>query len=118
MLTLILLFIGNAAAEPGSRVSEVHTQPSHTFILTEDGSLWGWGDNHDGKLGDGTTTTRPIPVKSSIENVTALYPQSSGHTFALTGNDTLWAWEHNWDGRTGAGRDAAEFPEPVMIMTT
>jgi len=117
MFLFIILFFSSAAAEPSSRVSELYSLPSHTFITTEDGSLWGWGDNRDGKLGDGTTMNRPIPIKSSLENVSALYPQSSGHTFALTDDGRLWAWERNWDGRIGAGRDANEFPEPVLILS-
>ena len=106
----------NAYGEPDTRVVQVYPQLSHTFILTEDGSLWACGDNRDGKLGDGTNTNRTVPVKIVLDNVTALYPQSSGHTFALKDDGTLWAWERNWDGRIGTGREALSHPEPVRIL--
>jgi len=36
-----------------------------TLVLLLDGSLWSWGDNWAGQLGDGTTLTRPFPVRIS-----------------------------------------------------
>jgi alpha-tubulin suppressor-like RCC1 family protein len=104
-----------AAAETDSRIAAVYPLPSHTFILTEGGSLWAWGNNQYGKLGDGTTVSRSIPILL-LENVSDLYPQSSGHTFALKDDGSLWAWERNWDGRIGAGSSEAEHPAPIRIL--
>ena len=114
--TLVLLFNNTAAAEADSRVAEVYPQSAHTFILTENGSLWAWGDNRNGKLGDGTTTNRAIPIQLVLDNVASLYPQSSGHTFALKTDGTLWAWERNWDGRIGAGPGEPSYSEPAKIL--
>ncbi len=115
--TLGLLFsAAPAEAEPGDRIVEVYPLSSHTFALTETGSVWAWGDNQHGKLGDGTTTSRAIPIQPLLENVKELHPQSSGHTFALKNDGTLWAWERNWDGRLGTGQEDNHYPTPVQIL--
>jgi len=113
---IIFAFAAEINAEAESRVVEVYPKPDHTFVLTENGSLWAWGNNRYGKLGDGTTTNRSLPVQPIIENVAEIYPQSSGHTFALKEDGSLWGWERNWDGRLGAGTDESAYPTPVQIL--
>jgi alpha-tubulin suppressor-like RCC1 family protein len=38
----------------------------HTIALQEDGSLWAWGRNHNGQLGDGTLIDKPLPTQIAI----------------------------------------------------
>ncbi len=104
------------SAQADSTVIAVYPQPTHTFVLTADGSLWAWGDNSYGRLGDGTTTNRNVPIQLVLEDVAELYPQSAGHTFALKNDGTLWAWERNHDGRLGAGSESQSYTVPVKIL--
>ena len=113
---IIFAFATEINAETTSRVAEVYPKPDHTFVLTENGSLWAWGNNQYGKLGDGTTTNRYLPVQPILKNVAELYPQSSGHTFALKEDGSLWGWERNWNGRLGAGNDESAYPTPIQIL--
>jgi len=40
----------------------------HSLALKSNGTLWAWGDNGYGQLGDGTTTNRTSPVQIGTEN--------------------------------------------------
>jgi alpha-tubulin suppressor-like RCC1 family protein len=44
-------------------VSDVSCGNSHCLAQAQDGTVWAWGDNDGGQLGDGTTTGRTVPVK-------------------------------------------------------
>ena len=75
----------------------------HTVALLSDGTVYAWGRNDRGQLGDGTTTDRHIPVRvSGLTNVTAI---SAGyeHTVALKSDGTVWAWGLNFYGQLGDG---------------
>jgi alpha-tubulin suppressor-like RCC1 family protein len=74
-----------------------------TFAIQTDGSLWSWGSNEEGQLGDGTTNSRDTPVKI-LENVTSVmhYDNSKyGSVFAIKTDGSLWAWGANTGGRLG-----------------
>lgn len=72
------------------------------YVVKTDGSLWAWGKNSYGELGDGTTQERTTPVKimdgvRSVRYVqgrgpgTAPYP-GYGHVFVFKEDDSLWGW--------------------------
>jgi alpha-tubulin suppressor-like RCC1 family protein len=77
---------------------------SHTVALKSDGTLWAWGYNHSGQLGDGTITHRLTPTQEST-GATNWSDISSGndHTVALKSDGTLWAWGDNSRGELGDG---------------
>lgn len=74
----------------------------HTVALKEDGSIWAWGDNEDGQLGDGRVIATNKPVQAiDIEEVVAI---ASGNCFtvALKQDGTVWGWGSNFAGQLGA----------------
>ena len=60
------------------------------MAIQADGSLWGWGSNSSGQLGDGTTENRHTPIWI-MDNVIAVYA-GSAHTFAIRSDNSLWGW--------------------------
>jgi alpha-tubulin suppressor-like RCC1 family protein len=75
----------------------------HSLALKSDGSVWAWGFNSNGRLGDNTTTERTSPVLiSGITNVIAI-AAGINHSLALKSDGTVWSWGLNGDGALGQG---------------
>lgn|GEM_PF-2344818 len=83
-------------------VASVSVGSSHTMAIRSDGSLWGWGDNTSGQIGDRTVAQRISPVHV-MDNVAAVQAAISS-TFAITTDGGLYAWGGNYHGELGTGR--------------
>jgi alpha-tubulin suppressor-like RCC1 family protein/PKD repeat protein len=76
---------------------------TNTFALKTDGTLWGWGDNSLGQLGDGSYTNKNIPKKIGNANDWNIVSVGTKFTIALKTDGTLWAWGSNYYGQLGDG---------------
>ncbi|MGJ8591030.1 MAG: T9SS type A sorting domain-containing protein [Aquaticitalea sp.] len=74
-----------------------------TLAIKLDGTLWGWGANSAGQLGDGTEEQRSIPIKIGIDTNWNTIVVGYQHTVALKTDGTLWAWGANIFGQLGDG---------------
>jgi alpha-tubulin suppressor-like RCC1 family protein len=75
----------------------------HSIALKSDGTVWTWGRNSEGQLGDGTNNNSNVPLQvSNISNVIAI---SGGeyHTLVIKDDGTVWAWGKNTNGQLGNG---------------
>jgi alpha-tubulin suppressor-like RCC1 family protein len=75
----------------------------HTVALKSDGSLWSWGWNDSGQLGQGDTIDRGSPTQVGADTDWVAVACGYEHTVALKSNGTLWAWGFNWEGQLGLG---------------
>jgi len=75
----------------------------YSLAVLSDGSLWGWGYNSHGQLGDGTLEKHLSP--SRVDTGTAWADVSAGyrHTLAIKSDGSLWSWGYNKDGQLGIG---------------
>lgn len=71
--------------------------------LRSDESLWCWGDNSDGQLGQGDTTDRRAPVQVAAGTRWAQVRMGPLHTCAVTANRELFCWGLNDFGQLGTG---------------
>jgi len=74
---------------------------SHTVAIKTDGSLWAWGRNNLGQLGDGTTINRNRPTRIGTNTNWASVSSSLEHTVAIKTDGSLWAWGRNNLGQLG-----------------
>jgi RNA polymerase sigma factor (sigma-70 family) len=78
-----------------------------SLAIKQDGSLWGWGGNFVGQLGDGTKNSRPVPVHSIPGYDWACVAGGEGSSYGIKDDGTLWAWGDNWAGELGTGNRVA-----------
>jgi alpha-tubulin suppressor-like RCC1 family protein len=86
----------------------------HSLALKADGTVWAWGWNGDGQLGDGTTEDRLVPVQ--VSGLTDVISISAGwyHSLALKQDGIVWAWGYNSWGQLGNGTTTPYYmPNPA-----
>lgn len=116
MMAVIMPTLPAGARDMG-KVGEYQTisagDQGYTAAIKEDGSLWTWGDNRCGQLGDGTIENKYTPIKI-MDNVVAA---SAGcdHTAVIKEDGSLWIWGWNEDGQLGDGTTENK-TTPVKIM--
>ena len=82
--------------------------------IKTNGTLWAWGNNENGRLGDGTTTNRSSPVQIGALSDWAKIKGGNRHVLAIKTNGTLWAWGSNTSGQLGDGT-TTDRSSPVQI---
>lgn len=96
-------------------VAAVSLGAEFTAALKTDGSLWTWGANGAGQLGNGTTEESLVPVKV-MDDVVAVSAGGS-HTMAIQSDGSLWGWGSGSNGQLGVSHYSYRSnPTPTKIM--
>lgn len=86
----------------------------HSLALKADGTVWAWGWNGFGQLGDGTTAQRNRAVQvAGLTGVTAI-AAGAFDSMALKADGTVWAWGWNGFGQLGDGTTTDRW-RPVQV---
>jgi alpha-tubulin suppressor-like RCC1 family protein len=134
---LSLGYVGSISVVPGSvrdpvepdnriqQVIAVAAGRNFCLALKVDGTVWGWGANEQGQLGDGTTESRalPVQVRGAVGDgfLTGVKAIAAGATqsVALKADGTVWAWGGNARGQVGDGTlDDRVFPVLIRHLPT
>ena len=103
----------------GTNWKQVSCGRYHTTAIKTDGTLWMWGENVFGQLGDNTITKKSSPVQTVSGGTN--WKQSAGgvdHTGAIKTDGTLWLWGPNsFDGRIGTNQIFNGFSSPVQTVS-
>ena len=116
----LLLAAAFAIATVASPVSalRIGSGHSHSFLIKEDRSLWAWGDNFTGQLGDGTQVERSSPVK--LSGLASIVDVGGGaaHSVAVRADGSVLAWGVNDKGQIGDGTTRTRaLPTPVTGLS-
>jgi len=85
-----------------------------SVALKADGSVWTWGNNDLGELGNGGSPR--LSVSQQINGVFEIVAIAAGddHVIALKGDGTVWSWGYNAWGQLGVGDQSARY-SPVRV---
>ena len=99
----------------GTTWQSVSAGESHTCAIMLDGTLWCWGSNTSGQLGDNTLDSKSTPVAVGTFGQTwAMVAAGVTHTCALATGGALWCWGDNSAGQLGIGsKQPSEIPTLV-----
>ena len=86
---------------------------AHSAAITEDGSLYTWGYNGFGQLGNGTRTSSQTPTKI-MDNVKSV-SLGADPSAAITKDGSLYTWGYNSHGQLGNGTKTNS-QTPIKIM--
>lgn len=91
---------------PAVGIAMVAAGGSSSYAVAKDGTLWAWGYNYNGQLGNNSTTSSYLPVqvlKAPGAPLTGVVKVAAGiqHGLALLADGTVWAWGYNHYGQLG-----------------
>lgn len=126
LLNTIVLVIGTLLstttlqATPPLRLAmrgQIVTGSAHTLLLGTNGSLYAWGSNASGQLGDGTLASHLTPTIVSAAAGTRFIQLAAGgaHSLALNFDGRIYSWGNNATGQLGDGTTTTR-TAPIIVM--
>jgi alpha-tubulin suppressor-like RCC1 family protein len=96
---------------------QISAGSNFSVSLRSNSTIWTWGCNNNGQLGDNTTTDRssPISIVGGYTDWTSISHDLCGHMLAIRQNGTLWSWGNNTSGILG-DNTVANKSSPVSVV--
>lgn len=88
---------------------------NHALALKNDGTVWSWGANSFGQLGDGSTSPSGVPIQAGTNDNAVAVSAGGFHSLALMDDSTVWSWGYNYYGQLGDGT-TSESHSPVQVI--
>jgi hypothetical protein len=88
---------------------QLSVSPDHACALKNDNTLWCWGDNQQGQIGNGDTSMQTVfyPAQvANLSNTVATVVATTFATCATTTDGTAWCWGPGWALGNGSGATA------------
>jgi alpha-tubulin suppressor-like RCC1 family protein len=120
MKTKLFLFFSFIALQVNAQCwDKIASGAYHTVAIAGDGTLWSWGYNNSGQLGDATLIDKNVPTKIGTDNDWVAIGTGHYHSFGIKSNGTLWAWGYNNYGQLGRGSNGngTNLLSPTQIGT-
>jgi len=96
---------------PLSGIKAISVGYNHTLALSENGEVWGWGDNGYGQLGETKGVYATLQVISSVDEISA----GADHSVARVG-ETVYCWGDNGNRQLGMD-ESVEFSSVPLLLT-
>ena len=100
----------------GATWKALSTGQSHTCGIKSDDTLWCWGSDSNGQLGDDATIAdKATPVIVAGGATWKVVSAGGRHTCGIKSDDTLWCWGYDFSGQLGDDATPADQPTPVIV---
>lgn len=109
-ISVLLISIGSQTsyAQEHYPWKSIAAGEDYTIAVRFDGTLWSWGRNNYGQLGDGTLTDRDTPQQIGTANNWIYVSTRGGHVVALINEGIIYSWGRNNYGQVGNNDSSGE----------
>jgi uncharacterized protein YkwD len=113
------LIVGEKPRYPNIPMASVSSRYRYALAVRGDGTLWSWGQNFYGELGNGSHKARfyPAQVSAASNWASVCSAVENGVSLGIKTDGTLWAWGCNELGQLGLAAMSRRNPTPIKIGT-
>ena len=108
----------------GKTISQIAAGNAHALAMTDDGTVYTWGWNQHGQLGNNSTINSSLPVIVKTTGtplagkmITQITSGGSPNSLVLANDGTMYIWGWNRYGQLGNGTTGMDAKTPVAVST-